>query len=353
MKTKFAKIAAAFLALAVMLLAAFPATALAAEGGEGGIGFYVQAVIPDNQRDAQLTYFDLKMEPGQTQELEIEIVNEQDEDITVSLGAISASTNPYGVIDYKTPDVRDETLNIPFSEIATLRDDTITVPAGGRVVTTVAVAMPPELYNGVVLGGIVITKEGGTPQEVAGGTVINNLYSYVIGVMLTETDTPVQPDFELFNVQADAVNYEQAVVHYIRNTQAAIVKDMELDVEVYRDGETEPVAHVQKTDVDMAPNSVMELAASLAGTTPEEPGSLAAGNYTSVVKLRYGGESWEFTQKFVVGGPEAERINNEAIPGTGTAAFPWHIVIIAAFVFMALVILLLVVLLLKRRKQQQ
>lgn len=363
MKKTFIKIISPLLVLLVLLLAAAPMTVLAADAVSGGIGFYVRAVIPENQIDDSLSYFDLRMEPGQKQTLEIEIINEGDTTLDLSLDAISASTNRNGVIDYKTPDIRDESLEHPFAGLTALEEETVQVAPNSTRTVRFTVDMPQAGYDGVILGGILLTKEGDeTPSTVVtgegsgGGAAIQNIYSYVIGVKLTETDAPVAPDFELVSAEAGVVNYDAAVVHGIRNKEAAIVKGMTLDVEVYRDGETEPVARYQKDDVDMAPNSLMELGVTLgqnAGGTGGD-GTLEPGDYTSHVTLEYEGETWSFTKTFRVGREVADEVNGQTVPTTvpeQTGGFPlWIILLVAGLL---LVIILLLVLLLRRRKEDE
>lgn len=361
MKKTLFKIISPLLVLLVVLLAAAPITALAADAVSSGIGFYVRAVIPENQIDDSLSYFDLRMNPGQQQTLEIEIVNEGDETLTLSLDAISASTNRNGVIDYKTPGVQDESLATPFSGLAALEEDAIQVAPHSTRTVRFTVDMPQDSYDGVILGGILLTKENAeAPTAVAagegsgGGAAIQNIYSYVIGVKLTETDAPVAPDFELVSAEAGVVNYDAAVVHGIRNKEAVIVKGITLDVEVYRDGQAEPVASYQKSDVDMAPNSLMELGVGLAQNADGSAGALEPGDYTSNVTLTYGGETWNFTKTFRVGQETVDAVNDQTVPTTAPAqagGFPlWIILVVAGLL---LVILLLLVLLLRRRKEEE
>ncbi len=102
---------------AILLLAGIvpvQAHALQSAEKENPMGFYVRALLPENQRDTSLTHFDLQMQPEQQQQLDVEIVNTSSAPIWVSVEAVSASTAPNGVIDYYTPDVKDETLKIPF-----------------------------------------------------------------------------------------------------------------------------------------------------------------------------------------------------------------------------------------------
>lgn len=108
----------ALLALLFVTMASGLSAQATSEDATGDIGYYVRAVLPENQIDDNLTYFDLRMEPGKAQTLEVEVVNETNETITVDVAAISASTNRNGVIDYKTPAIRDVTLVHPFSELA-------------------------------------------------------------------------------------------------------------------------------------------------------------------------------------------------------------------------------------------
>lgn len=381
---KFAQIVGSLALAAVLMVGLLPLRTQAAAVSD--IGFYVQAVIPQNQLDTAQTYFDLRMEPGQSQTLEVEIVNEGAEAIEVNLDAVSASTNPYGVINYKTPGIRDESLAIPFSDIATLHDTSVAVPAGGTGRASFTVDMPAGRYDGVVLGGIVLTKEGTDTTAAAGdGTVIQNLYSYVIGVKLTETDAVVDPAFELFDAAADAVNYEAAVVHSLRNTQAAIVKGMELDVKVYRAGQEAPVAHVVKSDVDMAPNSVMALAASLLPEAPETenpgqgtgtleetaggelqgrtggatqgtvPAALEPGSYTSVMTLQYNGQTHTLEHKFIVGEEKAETINlaTRPVPQASAPSLPWWVFALIGVSLLLVITLILLLVLLKRRRKEE
>lgn len=274
-----------------------------AQRQEGGIGYYIRAVIPENQIDRQLTYFDLRMTPGQAQTVEVEVVNEGDEPITIDVRAVSASTNRNGVIDYKTPDIRDMTLRHPFSELAVPESNSVHVEARQSARVRFTIQMPQEKYDGVVLGGLVFTKQDANIETNQADAALRNVYSYVLGVKLTETDTAVPAEFELESVRAESVNYQPAMVHSIRNRAAAIVKGMTLDLTI-RDHRGNIVAKVHKENVDMAPNSVMPLAAvpdriaeDAAGEAGGSGGSLAEagllkpGEYTSELTLNYGGES--------------------------------------------------------------
>jgi len=351
----------------MMLLVFSPGIVVKAAGAEdtSAIGFYVRALLPENQIDKNLTYFDLRVQPGHTQQLEVEVVNETDEAITIDVTAISASTNRNGVIDYKTPDIRDKTLLHPFSELAVFETDSLTIPARGVEIARISLTMPQDEYDGVVLGGLVFTRrlEGIEPGE--GEMALQNVYSYVIGAKLTENDTIVTPDFELEGIEAATVNYQPSMTHYLRNRTAAIAKGIDLHVVVSNAG-GELVAQASYTGVDMAPNSVMPLAIapgagiSEGGATSGSSipvGELQLGEYTSTVTLEHEGQNWTFEEKFTIGRVEAEQINDEAIGsepvGMSTSTILLILLIVAAVVIIALFILLLLVLRRKREKKSK
>lgn len=370
MKRKALSVGVLVLALiALMLLGQLPALSVQAATADstGSIGFYVRAVLPENQLDTSLTYFDLRMQPGQTQTLEVEVVNESDEAITVDLNAISASTNRNGVIDYKTSDIRDKTLEHPFSELAALETGALDIPANDSAMARVTVAMPQAEYDGVVLGGLVFTRRPTQPQQETQGMSLQNQYSYVIGVKLSENDTAVQPDFELESIQGETVNYQPAMVHSIRNRNAAIAKDVVLHV-VLRDGSGQVVGELERQGIDMAPNSLMPLA-----VTPQAPAGeggengeadqnagapeLRPGEYTSEVTLDYQGESWKFEQAFTIGSVEAQQVNDQTIGATsqnGRGAPPSTllIVLLAAAAVIIIALFVIILLMLRRRKKE-
>lgn len=304
-------------------------------------GFYVHANLPENQLDNNLTYFDLRMKPEQTQTLEVEITNQLDMPLVIDVEAISASTNRHGIIDYKTPFVRDETLRFPFSTLAKVHESSLIVPARSSETATITITMPEASFDGVILGGLVFTRQ---PEETKDPqtTSLNNIFSYVIGVKLSENDVVVNPQFELINVTPNAVHYQPEFVHTIRNSQASIVKNMDIEVSV-EDKNGVAWAHANKSNVDMAPNSVMPLGAALNGS------KFKAGRYVSNVTIKYDGQIFEYQQDFVIAAAQADTVNSEVISENSVDATPWHIMIIILSLSSIIILLLI---LLKRKKNE-
>lgn len=342
-------LAALFMALLAMALAGFypGLSAAAASETTADIGYYVRAVLPENQIDDTLTYFDLRVKPDTAQTLEVEVVNETDKAITVDMDAISASTNRNGIIDYKTPDIRDRTLKIPFSDITELENKRLTVPANGTACARATVTLPESAYDGTVLGGLVFTRQNGEDAAAGEGMTLHNVYSYVLGVKLTETDAAVAPDFELAGVAVETVNYEPAFVHYIRNKEAAIAKGVDLHI-VVRDEKGNPAGECIRRWIDMAPNSVMPLGVTPAGENNE----LTPGCYTSAVTLEYEGKTWSFEETFTVGRVEAEKLNTALSTEATSAPSSMLIAVLAFAVAMLLAMFIIILVLLKRIKEK-
>lgn len=309
------------------------------------IGFFIRPILPENQVGDKVSYFDLMMTPGQRQALEVEIVNRNSYPIDVSVEAISASTSANGEIDYKTPGVQDESLLLPFTEVAAVRQAVLTVPAEGSISAFVDLAMPQQSFDGTVLGGLVFEKllpeedDTSASGSAAQGAVIQNTYSYVLGVKLAESDVAVAPAFALFEIETTLQGGQPAVIHYIRNTQAVIVKDMAVTLTIRREGADGTVASLERT-VDMAPNSAMALA-----VTPLD-GELASGRYTSTVDLATETESWTLEEGFEVDEQTARTIRAQTTqPVSGAqAAFPlWAVILIIALAAIAVLFAVLLI----------
>jgi len=337
------------LLVAALLFTLVPAMAFAADKSET-VGFSVSANLPDNQQDSGVSYFDLHMRPEQKQRLTTTVYNENAEEIKVKVEVVSASTNANGIIDYKTPDIKDETLKTPLSEIAEVKTPELVIPGGKTAEAVVSIEMPEEEYDGAILGAIVLTQvkeEPESPEESAQkaqqGVYINNEYSYVVGVKLTETDIEILPAFEGVQAQPELLNYRVNVVHYIRNREAAIAKNIQMDIEIYSQNE-QAVVKTSHGTVDMAPNSVMPYALMW-------DGEIAPGKYVSNVSMKLDDKEWNFELPFEVSAQTAQEINKESVEqGQG---IPWWVILLIVILIVLMLVIVLLLLAMKRKKKTE
>lgn len=196
--------------------------------------FAVNAVIPENQVDKNQTYFDLKMEPGQKQTLQVQMKNDTDKEVVVETHANTAITNSNGITDYSVIDPQlDSTLKIPFSKIAKVQKET-KIPAKSTITLDVNVEMPNESFDGVILGGLYFKeKENDKEKKSAKEVQIENKYAYAIGVVLRETDAQVKPDMKLNEVKPGQVNARNVVTANLQNIKPAMLKNLSVDAKVY------------------------------------------------------------------------------------------------------------------------
>ncbi|MFB5308698.1 DUF916 domain-containing protein [Enterococcus casseliflavus] len=76
-------------------------------------GFSVRPILSENQVNSEVGYFDLNLEPGESQTLSLELRNMSDEEINLSISVHTAFTNVSGVVEYGSDaDIPDDTL--PF-----------------------------------------------------------------------------------------------------------------------------------------------------------------------------------------------------------------------------------------------
>lgn len=123
-----------------------------------GVYFSVSSVIPENQIDKNLSYFNLKVLPSSLQELKVKIFNNKKHEIKVKAMVTPATTCRNGFISYTNLTNYDESLKYPLPDILKLSQSEYTVPAGGVATATALLNMPKEAFNGIILGGLVFTK---------------------------------------------------------------------------------------------------------------------------------------------------------------------------------------------------
>lgn len=251
-------------------------------------GYAVRAVLPDNQADDQVSYFDLKVTPGQRQTLRVVVINKADTEIEVAMEANTAYTNGNGSIGYSHTADRDASLEVDFAEIVTPVKPVIMVPAHGEAVAEFVLTVPNEPFEGNVLGGLLFTKlnQGADTEEA--GVAIQNVYQYVIGVRLKESEAVVQPAFELIGAVENETR-KQTILLHLRNPKPIIAREVKLVVNAYPQDGVEPIFSCECAPIAMAPNTTMAYNIRLG-----DDNRLSPGEYRVLVELHFEEETWCF-----------------------------------------------------------
>ena len=270
------------------------------------IEYSVRAIIPDNQIDNRLTYFDLRMEPGQIQELSLTVQNSSNEEIQLMIEPNTALTNQNGVIDYSHHEIeeKDSSLRYSFSELISEKQ-LVTVGANETKEVNFILEMPDEIFDGIILGGFYIYQVN--KEEPEQTVMLQNQFAFVIGVKLSMTDLEITPDLALNDIQSTLINYRTAVTANIQNTEATIINNLDVSAQITREGEKAILYETSRTGLSMAPNSNFDFPISL------ENQPIEAGQYQLYLTATNGEQAWEFERSFEIDSEIASELNQEAI----------------------------------------
>lgn len=276
---------------------------------EKSMGFSVKANIPENQIDKTLTYFDLKMEPNQKQEITLTVSNSGEEKATIIISPNIAMTNQNGVIDYsKGKGKIDSSLKNPITSIISKEQEVTLEPKETKEVPF-TLKMPAEKFDGVILGGFYISKkeDGEISKEKEKDVQIKNKYSYVIGLQLRENTNEVKPVVKLNHIKPALLNYRTSVTANLQNTKATIIRDLTINAKVMKKGSSKILHETSKKNLSMAPNSNFDFPINW------DNKSLDPGTYTLNMLAQSGSDKWEFTKDFKISSKESGNLNKEAV----------------------------------------
>lgn len=275
-------------------------------GHASEIEFSVKAILPDNQRSKEISYYDLRVMPGETQTLNVELTNDTAEDIIVYASANTAITNDNGIVDYSYSDAKkDSSAVFTFNEIASIPKE-IVLPKKSNKIVECVINIPKASFDGYVLGGLYFEQKEKKEAKSEGALAVGNRFSYVVGVLLSETDMEVRPELALNEVKVTQLNGNNAVIMNIQNKKAAMIKKLQVDAKLYYEDETKPRYENHQKSLTMAPNTNFNYKIDL----KDQP--FVAGNYIVKIKVNDGYKDWSWERKFEIKEKEAKKYNATA-----------------------------------------
>jgi hypothetical protein len=277
------------------------------------MGFSVNTVLPENQRNNGNSFFDLIVYPGQEQDLIITIENMQDREVLMLVEVITASTSRNAEINYTSPGQPDETQKISIADILIPSESTITVPPETIIQVPLRLKVPSEPFEGILLGSIKVTAEP-TEEEMAAGGIINR-FAHVSAVRLMQSegaDENIPVEFLLRDVTAELTNHRVSIVARIGNPEPRIVRGFTASAEITPAGSNQVFFERQMRDAEIAPNSIFPF------TLVDEAGfGIEAGDYIARLTITYDEQTWYFEEIFTVDDWWASELNEGAINLTG------------------------------------
>lgn len=319
-----------------------------------GLTVSVLPILPDNQLDKTKTYFDLLVEPGQIQDLEVTLKNSSDKDIIVITNVNTATTNDNGVVDYSKvePEI-DSTLKHPLGKLATV-DEEQKVPANSEVNMKVKVESPKETFKGILVGGLYLSeKEIDTDKTQSKGVQIKNKYTYIVGIQLRNQEliSEVIPELNLDKkkIKPKQINFRNYIGINLQNSEPTFIRKLTVSAKVYKAGSTEVLYEQDGTGMKMAPNSNFNFGVTLNNTR------FVAGNYRAIVtaKAEDFGKEWNWEETFTIDADEAKKLNDQAVELEEEASLPLWVLLLIGFGTLLLVLLIVYMIMNNRKKKKE
>lgn len=188
---------------------------------------------------------------------------------------------------------KDSSAVFTFSEIAKMPKEIILPKKSTKIVEDV-VEIPKESFDGYVLGGLYFEQKEDKEEKSQGALAVGNRFSYVVGVLMSETDQEIKPELALNDVKATQITGNNAVIMNIQNKKPAMIKKLQLDVKLYYENETKPRYENHQESLTMAPNTNFNYKIDL----KEQP--FVSGNYTVKIKANDGYKDWSWERKFEI-----------------------------------------------------
>lgn len=328
-----------------------PMKTLATSGeGEISTGFTYTLNFPENQIDPNLNYYNLMMNPGQTQEISLMLSNPSTETITVGLQLTGAKTNINGVIEWTTAGLENDTsLLFPFEDIVS-GPDNVELAAGETKEVQLTIAMPETSYEGIIAGGLQLLKEGQEEDAASntdGGSQVINKYAYAVAIILQESDVSLTPDLQYNRTYAGQSNYRNSMFVNLSNVVATFLNDLTIEAQISKQGSNTVLYEAKSTSMRMAPNSFIDFPVNMNGDRME------AGTYTAHVLATSGEQRWEWTEDFEISEDDANNFNERDVGLEQDTSIDWKLIAMVVAGFLIVVVFLMVLIRVVRKNKQK
>lgn len=280
------------------------------------------------QLNESAAYFDLLLKPGQKTKLKVLVENNSDETINIKASVNQAVTNQNGVVEYSGRQ-KNKSKTAPYNieDIVKLSDADFKLKKGEKKELILDVSMPDKEFSGVLAGALYLIEVPEGESE----TMIRNILSREIAVLLQNDDAPVEPELVFNKAEALPNNGRNAIEILMENVSSTYIKDATITYDISRDGKE--FLKDKKEQVKIAPNSDFPFIISLAGTAIE------AGNYVAEVTVKTSDNEWKEELAFKVDKEKSKELNDNDLTGIKKPEFPWStallLLVLVAFIGLA------------------
>lgn len=214
-------------------------------------------VLPENQINQEVKYFDLRMQPQAHQQVVIKLKNHTNQKMNLKISYADTKTTSQGILEYS--ENKDLKLIAPkdrlFTQLVTGPDE-VTLEANGIKEVVLDIQMPEELYDGEILGGVEFFEEI-DDQESTSSLMMQR--SYLVGFKLSETDVLLPINLELSAITVGMKHYKNAILVSLTNQNARLLDDVTVSLKVINQEEQMAVIDSNQEGIRIAPYSVYEI----------------------------------------------------------------------------------------------
>ncbi|KRL13372.1 cell surface protein [Schleiferilactobacillus perolens DSM 12744] len=237
-----------------MLVALFaPAHMVAAATKVPKKAYSVTAILPGNQVDKQLNYWQLHLSPKQVQSLQLQVANIGREAITVRVQANNGTTdaNPQIIYSQSASTIYPKPATSFASMVIGEREQAVTLAPGAVKILTFRIRAPADHFSGMILGGLYATADVTTTA-----TQVRQIVAYQRSVVLQGKDiNQVRPKIQFGAAKPVAEAGRFVLYLATRNTAPMYAYALTNKLTIYRQDTGKRVVHTSGTDGKIAPHS--------------------------------------------------------------------------------------------------
>lgn len=329
--------------------------------------FNVDPIFPENQRKDQLGYYDIILEPGGTQKLEVDLSNATDEEVKVKVGITSAKTNDNGVVEYSPNDLPLHVSQKNDLEKLVDYKQEVTLAPKSKNRYSFTVKMPQEEFPGIIAGGISFQEADSAEKEKkdSNGMAIENKFNFAVAVLMRQSEgISGTGDLVLQKAEANQRNVRNVIRGYFSNDKPFYINNLAIDAGIYKEKDGKPIYSEKAENMQMAPNSGFWYNIPLDGEKLEAGEYLYKGTAYGIKdkngEFTFGKDSegnpqkyqqkWEFEKKFKITQEAAKSYNKKDVDVLETTPNNTWIYYLLGVIILLLIITILILI---RRKDKK
>lgn len=329
-----------------------------------GNDYSVQAVVPSSQIDkSNSSYFDMQLQPGQSETLTFNLANTSNKSITVDVNKGTAGTISGGVVDYAATSGFDQSMPAKLGDSLEVPDKVTLAPNETKAVTA-KVTMPSTPTSGIYAAGVKFTEEGQDAASQGNGMQVSGVFSYAVAVLArnSTSNNDVADTLNPNGVKLVSDGGVSMISTNVINPKAALLNRLEIVGRV-TDASGQVFMSKTKKMMQMAPNSNFDFAMTSNGKEIKAGKYLAKytafwsqdanGQYADAKGTRFDyTKTWE--QEVTVTDKQAKKFNAADKVIQAKNSIPVWVWIIGGILLLLILIIIFLIwfILFKRRKDK-